>query len=1009
MGEDTDTVINFTLSKDIHYPVTLSILELTGLSSSILLTHLNDKTIPSTSPVNDYQSTIDALIVYKLHSQIPPLIIDIHVESGVGKRLTTPYSYLLSGSICEEVSDILDDKLYSYLPEDGHVRLPIEYAEIPVNSTIVISLSCWSSRGRRVTIGYGRLELFEECILKSGKTSIPIFWEESEYKKNQKIVNEVKKDRIATENVNDKRPTWLINMTNEKHKNQINRTPELVIQLPQNQIPIVYSDVKYATMIMPVLEHEGAFEPSFNEITYINKKLKNMNITFDPDVVRAEHIEDPVEQKFRRLERNQHLSPLDKDTKPTFKMRSILHNIMMKQFFEKPTAKERNIVWRYRWFLLNSLVLGNNSGWSNFVINFIKCVDWNKTSEVKEFESILKTLSATATRKLGWKVNRNDYWWVFEQELEIVDCLELLSASHKHKIVREMAIKRLELVSDDELAMFMVQLVQNIRHETFPDEENIATADQETVNVGGSMDDEIIDIDGRSSSFNGSTYTIGSSEYQFVNKEAGSPNNSVDVVDEILNKIKNLKAIKVPILPSPLIEFLISRCAKNPKLTNFFYWCLKVEVEQEEINNREFLRTLDTHYDQNYQNELHRTIYEITMRKFIIKLATSSKGEEKLYELKRQIEFVSKLHNLCIKIKIDYKKETTQKKIEILKEMITEKHKRALFGGKLDGKLNINGDDRKNDSLVEFQPLEIPIDPSVIINGSFPEESLVFKSSLSPLKITFRTTDNKKYSVMYKIGDDLRQDQFVIQLITLMEHILESENMDLKLKPYKILATGPIEGFIQFLPNSSLSSILAKYNNSILAYLRAFNADNDAPLGVDPQVMDNYVRSCAGYCVVTYILGVGDRHLENLLLSKDGYFFHADYGYILGQDPKPFPPLMKLPIQVIDGMGGMENENYKKFCQYCFITYITLRKNASLILNLVQLMINTSIPALKTTIENSESEKQELLWKVQEKFMLDMNDEEAVLHFQNLIDDSVNAVLPVVIDRLHNLAQYWRA
>ena len=72
-------------------------------------------------------------------------------------------------------------------------------------------------------------------------------------------------------------------------------------------------------------------------------------------------------------------------------------------------------------------------------------------------------------------------------------------------------------------------------------------------------------------------------------------------------------------------------------------------------------------------------------------------------------------------------------------------------------------------------------------------------------------------------------------------------------------------------------------------------------------------------------------------------------------------------------------------------------------------MINTSIPALRTGIENSESEKMELLWKVEEKFMLDMDDESAVLHFQNLIDSSVNAVLPVVIDRLHNLAQYWRS
>ena len=37
---------------------------------------------------------------------------------------------------------------------------------------------------------------------------------------------------------------------------------------------------------------------------------------------------------------------------------------------------------------------------------------------------------------------------------------------------------------------------------------------------------------------------------------------------------------------------------------------------------------------------------------------------------------------------------------------------------------------------------------------------------------------------------------------------------------------------------------------------------------IHPEVMDTYVKSCAGYCVVTYLLGVGDRHLDNLLLTK---------------------------------------------------------------------------------------------------------------------------------------------
>jgi phosphatidylinositol kinase/protein kinase (PI-3 family) len=45
------------------------------------------------------------------------------------------------------------------------------------------------------------------------------------------------------------------------------------------------------------------------------------------------------------------------------------------------------------------------------------------------------------------------------------------------------------------------------------------------------------------------------------------------------------------------------------------------------------------------------------------------------------------------------------------------------------------------------------------------------------------------------------------------------------------------------------------------------------------------MRSLAGYSILTYFLQVKDRHNGNILLSRDGYIIHIDFGFFLSNAP----------------------------------------------------------------------------------------------------------------------------
>ena len=381
---------------------------------------------------------------------------------------------------------------------------------------------------------------------------------------------------------------------------------------------------------------------------------------------------------------------------------------------------------------------------------FLLSVEWTVDSEVVQAAELLEQ-------------------WRKRSPIEVTDALKLLGkhVAFQTSLVRSYAIDTLAAAPDAELRLYLLQLVQALKYE---------------------MVDETLQ---------------GQSIHDDKERTTGS-----------------------------LANFLIGRAASNLELANFLYWYLKVETQspthgakyrdvlnalKKRLSETEFsapgVFSVATTDDTSHSSATpFRSIVD-SVATFLHHDSdpkeTSSVGSRKKKRkrtiwdvLVTQDKFITGVMNVQEKCR-DARGKKDAKEAELKSQLAKE------------------GFD-KNPQRTAFP---LPSAPHILVNGLRPESAKMFKSALYPALIDFHVetvvpVSSKSvpsqlpgYKVMVKTGDDLRQDQLIIQMIRLMDGLLKRAALDLCLTPYSVIAMSNTTGLVEFVDGSiPVSQILADHN-----------------------------------------------------------------------------------------------------------------------------------------------------------------------------------------------------
>ncbi|MEE6472818.1 hypothetical protein FKM82_009734 [Ascaphus truei] len=292
---------------------------------------------------------------------------------------------------------------------------------------------------------------------------------------------------------------------------------------------------------------------------------------------------------------------------------------------------------------------------------------------------------------------------------------------------------------------------------------------------------------------------------------------------------------------------------------------------------------------------------------------------------------------------------------------------------------------------VVIPTMEIKVDPSgkyenlVTITSFKPEFRLAGGLNL-PKIIDCIGSDGKERRQLVKGRDDLRQDAVMQQVFqmcnTLLQRNSETRKRKLIIRRYKVVPLSQRSGVLEwctgtvpigeFLVNAEEGAHI-RYRPNDYSSLQCQKKMMDAQRGrfedkyqtfldvcqnfppvfryfcmekfLDPAVWFEkrlaYTRSVATSSIVCYIVGLGDRHVQNILIDEEtAELVHIDLGVAFEQGkilPTPETVPFRLTRDIVDGMGITGVEGVFRRC--CEKTMEVMRNSQEALLTIVEVLL----------------------------------------------------------------------